>query len=149
MIFDELSEMGRHASVHPLMPRAVAFFETLQRGTWPADNVVLDGEALFALPFSGNGIAQASSKLEVHRRYIDIQALFDGQERIGWKPLARCVRPEGPFDEKADCGFFLDEPERWMQLNAGQFLMLWPGETHAPKVSDGFLRKIVVKMLLA
>ncbi len=34
-------------------------------------------------------------RMEVHRRYIDLQLLVGGEEQFSWKPAAECVQAEG------------------------------------------------------
>ena len=68
-----------------------------------------------------DGRGEDGAKLEAHRRYIDIQYTIEGDERIGWMPLARCTSPEGAFDEDKDVGFFADRPSTFVAVPPGSF----------------------------
>ena len=42
--------------------------------------------------------------------------------------------------------FFDDEPASWIATPAGAFCLFFPDDAHAPLVSAGFIRKVVVKI---
>ena len=92
------------------------------------------------------GHGRERSRLEAHRRYIDIQLTIEGHEEIGWKPLADCARPDGQFDEARDVGFFSDRPESWLSLPAGHFAIFFPDDAHAPLGGSGMLVKAIMKI---
>ena len=90
-----------------------------------------------------DGRGEDGARLEAHRRYIDIQYTIDGDELIGWMPLARCHAPDGVFDECKDVGFFADRPSTWVSVPAGQFQHFLsarraraPGRTRPAEESD-------------
>ncbi len=105
----------------------------------------IDGERIFALVEHPQGAARPA-RLEAHRRHLDIQVALAGSELIGWRPLADCRWPDGSFDESRDVGFYLDRPAVWLPLAAGQFMIFWPGDAHAPLAGEGPLHKVVVKL---
>ena len=107
----------------------------------------LDGEKLYALVMTVDGRGQAGAKFEVHRRYIDIQAVVSGTDVMGWSPLAACRQPL-PFDAVKDCGFYGDAPLSWIVVPAATFAVFWPDDAHAPLAGSGAIKKVVVKVAL-
>ncbi len=84
--------------------------------------------------------------MEVHRRYVDVQLCLIGDEQIGWRPLAQCAAPQGPFDCERDIQFFNDRPETWLALRPGLFAIFFPDDAHAPLAGEGEVRKAVFKL---
>ncbi len=147
MILDSCERGAVYGSLHPRFAAAFAF---LQRGdlTLLADGRhELDGDRLFALVMSGDGRGRAEARLEVHRRYVDIQAVISGEDLIGWKPVAACRQPAG-FDEAGDVGFFGDPPASWVTVPQGCFAVFWPEDAHAPLAGQGKVRKVVLKVAI-
>jgi YhcH/YjgK/YiaL family protein len=86
------------------------------------------------------------ARLEVHRRYIDIQCTLSGHEEIGWRPLARCTEWSEAFDAERDIGFFAERPETWLVVPAEHFAMFFPDDAHAPLAGFGLVKKAIVKI---
>ena len=85
---------------------------------------------------------------EAHRKYIDIQFLVSGREKMGVAPLEDMseeveARPDGDI-------WFYRGPMDYISLTAGdRFAVLWPGDAHAPSIavdSPAPCRKCVVKV---
>lgn len=148
MILDTLACADRYAGLHPRFVQAFAFLretdlETLEPGRHP-----IDGDALFAIVEDGPGRTREEAKLECHRRYIDIQLVLEGIDEMGWAPVATCVDPATDYDAARDIRFFNDAPSSWIATPPGSFCLFFPGDAHAPLVSSGSVRKVVVKIAL-
>ena len=76
----------------------------------------------------------------------DIQFTIDGNEEIGWKPLADCALTSEPYDEAKDIMFFRDRPDSWLSLPAGRLAIFFPDDAHAPLAGRGTLKKAIVKI---
>lgn len=148
MILDRLDEAYRYERLHPLLPAAIAYLRTLTVEKIPATKTLLEGDSLFVVPFQGQGVAHVEAKLEAHKKYIDIHFLLEGEEELGWKPAACCSQCSSPFDQATDCALYADEPESWVACRPGSFVLFWPGEAHATRVSAGVLRKVIVKLVV-
>ena len=102
---------------------------------------------LMFLPASAFAAAD-KQVLEVHRQYIDIHIPLDGVEVIGWKPLEDCTNLTKPYDEAADCELYTEPATSYINLQPGQFMIVWPEDPHAPIIGEGKLRKLCVKVKL-
>jgi YhcH/YjgK/YiaL family protein len=106
----------------------------------------IDGDRLFALVMRGAGKPVSEAPLETHRRYIDIQYIVSGVDRMGWKPASEC-RPGRGYDEVRDLEFHDPSPEVWINVSAGRMAIFFPEDAHAPLAHTGVsLQKIVVKV---
>ncbi|MEW6120027.1 MAG: YhcH/YjgK/YiaL family protein [Pseudomonadota bacterium] len=146
MILDTLDRAARYRSLHPLFEQAFAWLLDADLSALaPGRHAVLD-DRIFAIVEACAGRTREEAKLECHRRYIDIQLVFEGVDEMGWRPLAACTQPRTDYDAARDIRFFDDVPASWIATPAGAFCLFFPDDAHAPLVSDGFIRKVVVKI---
>lgn len=148
MILDTLDQADRYLALHPLFARAFAFLRGTDLKSLPAGRHEVKGEQLFAIVEACAGRTRAEAKLECHRRYIDIQLVLEGVDEMGWRPVAECVNPQTEYDAARDIRFFNDTPSSWIATPPGAFCLFFPDDAHAPLVSTGFIRKVVVKIAL-
>lgn len=146
MILDTLDQAERYRSLHPLFARAFDFLRSTDLLALAPGKHAVEGEDLFAIVEHCAGRTRAQARLESHRRYIDIQLVLEGVDEMGWRPLAQCTRPLGEFDSARDIRFYDDAPSSWVVTPAGSFCMFFPDDAHAPLVSDGMVRKVVMKI---
>ncbi|MFP5419531.1 MAG: YhcH/YjgK/YiaL family protein [Gammaproteobacteria bacterium] len=146
MILAKLTEADRYAALHPQFARA---FDFLRNTDWRAlapGRHDLQGDQLFAIVENCVGRTRAEAKLECHRRYIDIQLVLEGIDEMGWKPLADCADPATDYDAARDIRFFNDAPASWIATPPASFCLFFPDDAHAPLVSTGMIRKVVLKI---
>ena len=146
MILAKLTEADRYAVLHPLFARAFAFLRSTDLGALEPGMHTIEGEQLFAIVEARAGRTRAEAKLECHRRYIDIQLVLEGIDEMGWKPLVECVEPVAEYDTARDIRFFNDMPASWIATPPGSFCLFFPDDAHAPLVSTGMIRKVVLKI---
>ena len=149
MIIDTVDgAIERYGNLHPRLRTALEFLLQTDLNTLGNERIILDGDALYASPDLNVGRSRQIAFPENHRRYIDLHCLIEGREEIGWLPAAECRTVYAPYDAARDTEFFTDRPRHWATLLPGEFAAAWPGEAHAPMVGEGFIRKIVVKILV-
>ena len=146
MILATLAEADRYGALHPLFPRAFAFLRSTDLQVLAPGKHAVDGERIFAIVEACAGRSRAEAKLECHRRYIDIQLVLEGVDEMGWKPVAECVAPATDYDAARDIRFFNDAPASWVATPPGSFCLFFPDDAHAPLVSTGSIRKVVMKI---
>mgnify|MGYP000197077124 FL=1 len=86
--------------------------------------------------------------LEGHRKYIDVHILLEGKETIGWTPLCKALCKHKDYDEAKDYLLYTDTPSVFIDVNPGEFVIVYPEDLHAPGIGDGKIRKLVAKVLL-
>ena len=146
MILDVATNGERLTKLHPGFASAFQFLRSRNLAQLPEGRQEIDGSRLFALVIQGQGKGQIGAKLEVHRRYIDIQCSITGSDVIGWKPASTCRDPEQPYDEQKDLQFFRDAADSWVTIPQGSFGIYFPEDAHAPMGADGPIHKVVVKV---
>ncbi|MEX1119839.1 MAG: YhcH/YjgK/YiaL family protein [Terrimicrobiaceae bacterium] len=147
MILDTLQNSRPYESLHPRFGAAFKHLRELAaRDDLPDGRIECDGESLFALVSRGTGKTMDKVRNETHRRYIDIQFIKHGSDRIGWMPVTDCRHPQG-YNEEKDVEFYTDTPPAWIEVGAGQFAIFFPSDAHAPMANTGRdLTKIVIKV---
>jgi biofilm protein TabA len=148
MILAKLTEANRYAALHPLFARAFEFLRSTDLKSLTPGKHAVQGDHIFAIVEACTGRTRTEAKLECHRRYIDIQLVLEGIDEMGWKPVAECVDPATDYDAARDILFFNDNPSSWVSTPPGSFCLFFPDDAHAPLVSTGMIRKVVVKVAL-
>jgi biofilm protein TabA len=93
---------------------------------------------------------RADGFFESHRKYIDVQALVEGEELIEVADLAR-MKIREPFSEERDLVLYTDAVDAsQLRLFAGQVAIFYPVDVHMPTLRLGagptLVRKSVVKV---
>ena len=109
----------------------------------------IEGRELFAIISEGTGTTEKEAKLEVHRKYIDIQYVISGTDHMGWKSLMHCKQPDIPYTEERDAAFFPDKTSNWFNVPAGCFTIFYPDDAHAAMITEETVRKVVLKIAVS
>ena len=107
---------------------------------------MLVADRLWVVVERAGGRSQAGARLEAHRRFIDIQLVVDGHERIGWVPLGDCAQATEPYCDDRDIVFYENRPTTWLEVSPGQFCVFFPSDAHAPLAGTGDVLKAVAKV---
>jgi biofilm protein TabA len=146
MIFSALSQSSCYAALHPLFPRAFDYIRNTDLLSLASGRHGIAGDDLFAIVEQAPGKTREMAKLEAHRKYIDIQLVLEGVDEMGWKPLADCLNPVSDYSAGKDIQFFRDAPASWVAVPPGHFCIFFPEDAHAPLVSVGVVRKVILKI---
>jgi YhcH/YjgK/YiaL family protein len=146
MILSALSQADRYTGLHPQFPRAFAYMRNTDLYSLAAGRYHIEGDDLIAIVEHVTGRTKEMARLEAHRRYIDIQLVLDGDETMGWKPLADCYNPVSGFNAEKDIQFFHDAPASWIAVPPDHFCIFFPDDAHAPLVGGGAIRKVIFKI---
>lgn len=151
MIYDVLKNAHSYFPQNSRMAKAIDFVTTFDAAQ-PDGRYELDG-AMYAIVMSYQTKPAEQQKSETHKKYIDVQAILSGRERIDVAILSDAAVIDTPYDEAKDAAFY-KMPADYIPLamTAGTFAALYPQDIHRPCCNlDGLanVRKIVVKVPLA
>lgn len=152
MIITTLSEMSEQSALSDNMRTALEFLK--EHGNSPLDS------GRFEIPDSPiGGFAQSyyteeasdSLRYEAHREFIDVQYIISGSETMKWLPLDE-IEVTQEYSQEGDC--LLGVPQNGSQgdipFRAGQVMILYPTDAHAPGVANGEgpleVKKLVIKV---
>lgn len=88
---------------------------------------------------------------EAHKRFIDIQCVLKGQERVACLPIER-LKETKPYSEEIDAAFYTADIKHhpsYLSLKPGYFAIFFPQDGHMPQLcvdEPQMVKKIVVKV---
>lgn len=109
----------------------------------------IDGDNVFCVLMTPETEPREDRKTEIHRDYLDIQIILEGEETFGYSietPQALLDKPEYTNDVLL---FNEVSNESFMSLRAGDFIIFYPGEAHRPQCATKApmtVRKAVIKV---
>jgi len=148
MILDLLANHAAYLDLHHRLKPAFAWLEAQDWSRVPDGRQAIEGEDLFAITETGTTFAPAARRFESHRRYLDIQYVISGGERMGWCPAAGMASGEQAGPDL----WFHPEPSasHLVTVTPGCFAIFRPLEGHKPccLLADASapFRKCVVKV---
>ena len=130
MIFDTIKNRKLYSKLSPLIGKALKIaaetdFEKLKNGKYEVDS-----DKLFYI-VQRYKTKLSMKKIEAHRKYIDVQFLVKGTERIGYSAADK-LKLHTPYDEKKDVGFFYAVNTTFLNMTKGDFTIFWPSDAHMP-----------------
>jgi len=146
MILDSLENVHRYTALYKGFPKAIDFLLRSDLNELPVEKYEIDKDRVYAMVAKDSGCKKEDSLLEIHEKYIDIQLVLAGTDEMGWKSITSCNHPAGEYDKDADIQFFTDDPDIWLPVEPGFFVIFFPEDAHMPMISAGQLHKVVVKV---
>ncbi len=146
MILSSLVYARRVYALHPLFEKLFDYVSSHDLLNEDLGRVEIDGDNLFINNINPECVLEHHQKLEVHQEYIDVHILLAGKERIGWKDSDNLVSCVQEYDPKTDSALYQDLPTTYVDLQPGQFAIVYPEDAHAPLIGNGRIRKIVAKV---
>ena len=149
MILDSLKNKAQYAALHPRFQQVFDFIDNNDVASLPCGRHDIDGDNIYVVVQEWDLRELKEARLELHRKYIDIQMLLSGPNEVfGWSEKKDCLTPEADFDEAKDVQFFTDTPQCFYSVGKGQFSILFPEDGHAPMLGEGHVKKCIFKIAL-
>jgi biofilm protein TabA len=148
MIFDHLSRAAMYEGVNPRLQHAFSFLRRTDLATLAVGRYDLVGADIFALVQDYVTKPTELGEWESHRKYIDVQFLVAGTERMGHGYVDSGFTVSQEYDETRDYILYTGSGNE-LVMTPGMFTILWPHDVHRPSVAVGApsaVRKIVVKI---
>jgi len=145
MIFDMLSNSHLYSDITPRLNMAFAYLTATDLAALPAGRVDLDGDHVYVLVQEYTTKPLEEGKWEAHRRYLDVQYILSGSERIDFA-LTNTMKL-GDYIEERDFQAMSGSGST-LNLKAGSFAVFFPQDAHMPGLAVGApsqVKKIVVK----
>ena len=139
--FVYLDELFRAGSPAQVRVRAIASGDTVK--------TELAGGA-FVIEQAYESRLRADAFFESHRKFIDVQAVVEGEEMMEVADIARMTVRQ-PYNEKRDLIIYEDNTEAsLLRVHAGQVAVFFPSDVHMPtlrvRAATVNVRKCVVKV---
>ena len=139
--FAYLEELFRPGSPASVRVKAIASGDT--------NKVELAGGA-YVIEQAYESRLRADGFFESHRKFIDVQAIFEGEELMEVADIARMTVKQ-PYNDKRDLVIYEDSTEAaLLRVHPGQAAVFFPSDAHMPTLrvrADAVnVRKCVVKI---
>ena len=146
MIIDLLANMYLYEGLNPRIDRAFAYLRETDLAALEPGDYAIDGKNIYARALTYTTRVPENGVWEAHRRYIDLQVMVLGDERVRYAPLSGLT--PGAYDEAKDFLRLSGEGDS-ITLPSGSFMLLWPTDGHMPCLAVDRpepIKKVVVKI---
>jgi YhcH/YjgK/YiaL family protein len=147
MIIDKIENAHLYKGISKGIAMALEFLAAEDLGSLENGKYVIDGEDVYANVSSYNTREQDRCSWEAHKRYIDVQCMVKGVERIGYANIGNLdvvKEYDADFDFMALSGM-----GDYLVLDEGTFAVFFPEDAHMPGITasdDTNVKKVVVKV---
>jgi biofilm protein TabA len=153
MIYGQLKNFEQEkAAFSPALQKGLLYLKNTDFSTLPVGRHDIDGDTIFALVSEYVPEPKENRRPEAHQKYIDIQYLALGEERIGCSPLYSEYEVVQDELVQKDLIFYKDvKQEVDMLLKPGIYAILFPNDVHRPCcISEvaAKVKKVVIKIAL-
>lgn len=149
MIVDKLKNSGIYYGLSERIATGLKYLQEKDLAALEPGRYEIDGSNIFLLIQDYTSKPLEEGKLEAHRRYIDIQYIIEGAEKIGYANIEKLENSAQYSDEK-DVVFFKGSGDL-VTVKKGYFAVFFPEDAHAPCIAVNNperVKKAVVKVLV-
>ncbi len=146
MIYDNIKNAQTYANLGPRFRQAFDYLKSTDLASLPVGRIELDGQKMYVMVQEYTSKLKEQGRWEAHRRYVDLQFIVSGKEKMGYASLDRLTlgdyNPDKDFQALSGEGVLLP-------MGPGDFMLLWPQDAHMPGMADESpmpVRKVVVKI---
>ena len=151
MIVDQIQNHAKYMHLSLGIQRAIEYlcstdFSFVENGQYE-----LDGKKLVSIVNRYQTKLPEQAVWESHRKYIDVQFVAGGEERVGYVPLDKAPAVKSPYSSEKDVIFYEPGTDTFA-APAGTFMIFYPEDIHAPGLAAGTppkpgeVVKVVVKV---
>lgn len=143
-----VSSMKNYKNILKLFPQLDIVFDYISQNV----NIkTLDGKynitkEIYAVIQTCQPKPKKEQVLEKHKRYVDLQLVLSGKEKIGWKFFDKKFKILKRYNAKQDISFYSNKPNTYINLKKGEFAIFFSEDTHAPLCCDKTVKKCIVKI---
>jgi YhcH/YjgK/YiaL family protein len=147
MIFDQLKNAHLYFVISDRVKKAFDYlvstdFENLEPGKYE-----IDGENIYAIVQEYDTRPLTSSRWEAHKKYLDIQYMVNGKEKMGYSHKNKMIVTH-EYNEGKDA-LYLKGDGNFLIAEAGYFAIFFPSDVHMPCIALNLstpVKKVVVKV---
>ena len=146
MILDTLDRLENYSYLSPLMDKVVEFFSKTDLSSLEPGRIDLQGDDLFVNVNRQGAQTRDEVPIEAHREYIDIQVPISCDEEMGFLSAKFMPTTSKPYSAERDVAFYLGLCDTYLNVRKGMFVVFFPGEGHAPAITNDGILKLIVKI---
>jgi len=147
MILDYLKNAKLYYGVSEGLEKGFKFLQENDFSKMEPGRYEIDGSNVYAMVQQYDTKLIENCRWEAHRKYIDIQYIVSGKEKMGYSNIKNMKEIE--YKEEKDF-VHMDGNGDFVTVEAGEFAVFFPEDVHAPCVSINDdpkpVKKVVVKV---
>lgn len=147
MVFDRLKNADQYFPLGEGITKALQYLSQTDFTNLEPGKYEIDGENIFALVQTYNTKPFSAGKWEAHKKYIDIQYILSGKEKMGFTETTKVIIME-EYDEEKDYAIYKGEGN-FLIADEGHFAIFFPSDVHMPGMAINIpkeVKKVVVKV---
>jgi biofilm protein TabA len=147
MIYAAINDLQQYKEMHQGFDKAFDFLMNNDLDSLQIGKHLIDGDNVFALVQEYETKDSAGAKFEVHRKYIDLQYVVYGIEKMGHAIIDH-TKDVVSYDNENDFAL-LDCKGSFITVKSKEFCIFYPNDAHMPGISNiekSKIRKIVIKI---
>lgn len=112
----------------------------------------IEGRDIYAQVFDAQTVPMEQKRPESHEKYLDVQFLASGRERLGFAKNTGAFKVAEHIKERDLIFYESVDAEGFIESRPGCFCVFFPSDLHRPEVISGEpmkVRKVVVKVSVA
>ena len=146
MILDTLDRLENYDYLSPLMGKVVEFFRNTDLSSLQPGRIELQSDDLFVNVNRQDAQTREQAPIEAHQEYIDIQVPISCDEEMGYIANGFMPEPSTPYSSERDVSFYPGLCDTYINVRKGMFVVFFPGEGHAPAITNKGILKLIVKI---
>lgn len=149
IIYDTKENLSQYEGINRNLDCAIQYllhtdFTEMNAGKYP-----VQGDDVFALVQTPDTRERTDALWESHEKYIDIQYLLCGAEKIGFQSTGKLTASQ-PYDAQKDIAFYQDNGQGFfVALEPDTFVVCFPQDAHMPLVcteKSQQVKKVILKV---
>ena len=149
MIRDKIKNAKIYYNLSENLKLGLNWLENTDLDSLKDGKYIINGNSIYASVQTYE--TKTDANYESHRKYIDIQYIIDGEEKIGVTDLSNC-KTCIEYDEERDLEFYkINTKEEFIELKDNYFVIFYPHDAHKPSISiakPNKVKKVVVKVAI-
>lgn len=149
MIIDKLNNSTLYYGLNSKVGEALKYLQNNDLASKEPGTYHLDGNKMYISIAEYETKASEEALWEAHRKYIDIQYIIQGSEKIGYTNIEN-IKITNEYDESKDI-LFGEGTGDFVTVPEGSFAIFMPQDAHMPCINvdkSRYVKKAIVKILI-
>lgn len=147
MIYDQLKNAHLYFNLGNRIQKAFEYLLNTDFTNLDAGKYEIDGDNIYAVIQNYDTKPITAGKWEAHKKYIDIQYIVSGKEKMGYSNSIKMIVTE-EYNQEKDV-MFLKGNGNFLIAEEGYFALFFPSDVHMPGIAVNLstpVKKVVVKV---
>ena len=146
MIIDKIKNADIYYNLGEKIEKALRYLKEKDFSSMSDGKYEIYGNKIFAMVSRYETKPVNTGVWEAHKKYIDVQYIAEGTEKLGYAPVDILTVSE-EYSEEKDI-MFLNGEGSYIGAGKGAFLIFYPGDGHMPGLNPGDSKKNVLKVVV-